>query len=163
MSGDARPRTAKPSYLGLLNAIAVAEADGHAYVTAWAEVTPDPDVRAALSTVAAREIEHSMSFARRINELGIPVRWREDPKQEERMRIAASNRSDEARMELLGSATFDTGDESDILDEIFGDHSIDIATGALLGRYIAEERDTGRLLKCRCEALKANATENPIV
>ena len=29
---------------------------------------------------------------------------------------------------------------------MFDDKSIDIQTGALLGRYIAEERDSGRLL-----------------
>ena len=60
----------KPSYLGLINAIAVGESRAHAYLTAWAQVTPDADVRAVLCTVAAREGEHGMSFAKRVNELG---------------------------------------------------------------------------------------------
>ena len=36
----------------------------------------------------------------------------------------------------------------DIFDKFFSDHSIDIQTGELLGRYIAEERDSGRRLRC---------------
>ena len=63
----------KPSYLGLLNAIAVAESRAHAYLTAWAGVTKSDEVRAVLLKVAAREGEHGMSFARRINELGYNV------------------------------------------------------------------------------------------
>jgi hypothetical protein len=39
---------------------------------------------------------------------------------------------------------------------MFNDHSIDIATGTLLGRYIAEERDTGRMLRCCYEQLKSS-------
>ena len=68
----------KPSYLGLLNAIAVAEARAHEYLTAWAECTPSADVRGVLLTVAAREGEHGMSFAKRINELGYEVRCTDD-------------------------------------------------------------------------------------
>ena len=63
---------------GLLNAIAVAEAQAHEYLIAWADVTPSPDVRQVLLTVAAREGEHGMSFAKRINELGYEVRCKDD-------------------------------------------------------------------------------------
>ena len=38
-------------------------------------------------------------------------------------------------------------DEGDRLVDLFRDTSIDIQTGELLGRYIAEERDTGRLFR----------------
>jgi hypothetical protein len=48
----------KPSYLGLLNAIAVAEAQAHEYLHAWADATPSEAVRKVLLTVAAREGEH---------------------------------------------------------------------------------------------------------
>jgi len=34
--------TDKPSYIGLLNAVALAESNAHEYLTAWAEVTTDP-------------------------------------------------------------------------------------------------------------------------
>ena len=65
----------KPTYLGLLNAVAVAESRAHAYFSAWADVTPDPEVRTLLRKIAAREGEHGMSFAKRIDEVTqlIPV------------------------------------------------------------------------------------------
>ncbi len=47
----------KPSYLGLLNAIAVGESQAHCYLSAWIGETNDVDVKATLSTVAAREGE----------------------------------------------------------------------------------------------------------
>ncbi len=49
----------KPSYLGLLNAVALAESSAHCYLSEWAAVTKDPDVRRVLLTVAAREGEHA--------------------------------------------------------------------------------------------------------
>jgi hypothetical protein len=61
-------------------------------------------------------------------------------------------------MELLGLGRLDTGDRPDIFDGFFKDHSIDIRTGELLGRYIAEERDSARLLRSCYEQLKAAAS-----
>jgi hypothetical protein len=58
-------------------------------------------------------------------------------------------------MEALALDALDTGAEPDIFDRFFTDHSIDIQTGALLGRYICEERDSGRLLRSCYEQLKA--------
>ena len=145
----------KPSYLGLLNAIAVGESRAHCYLSAWIAKTTDPGVRATLSTVAAREGEHGMTFAKRINELGYSVREKDDPGFEKRLAIAGSDRTDLEKMEKLGLGRLDTGDKPDIFDDVFKDHSIDICTGELLGRYIAEERDSARLLRGCYEALKA--------
>ena len=147
----------KPSYLGLLNAIAVGESQAHCYLSAWIDRTTDPGVKATLSTVAAREGEHGMSFSKRINELGYTVRRDDDADTgfQKRLAIASSDRSDLEKMEKLGLGRLDTGDKPDIFDNMFKDHSIDIATGTLLGRYIAEERDSGRLLKCCYDQLKA--------
>jgi hypothetical protein len=145
----------KPSYLGLLNAIAVAESRAHTYLTAWLAKTTDPAVRCVLSTVAAREGEHGMSFAKRIDELGYSVREREDARFDKQLAVAASDRTDLEKMEKLGLGRLDTGTGPDIFDDVFKDHSIDIATGALLGRYIAEERDSARLLRGCHEQLKA--------
>jgi rubrerythrin len=145
----------KPSYLGLLNAIAVGEARAHVYFTEWASITDDPDVRRVLLTVAAREGEHGMTFAKRIDELGYEVRVREDAAAARQLEIARSSRSDLEKMEALGLHELDTGDAPDLFDTLFRDHSIDIRTGEMLGRYIAEERDTGRMLR-QCHAcLKA--------
>ncbi len=139
----------KPRYLGLLNAIALAESRAHTYLCAWAEVTPSNDVRKVLRTVAAREGEHAMSFARRIDELGYQVRPKDDADLDKAMELVTSNRSDLEKMKALKLHRLDTGDQPDVFDGIFNDHTIDIRTGELLGRYIAEERDTARLLR-RC-------------
>lgn len=151
----------KPSYLGLLNAVSLAESRAHCYLTAWIEVCPNPDVRQVLSTVAAREGEHGMTFAKRINELGYQLRPKDDPGFQERMEIARSDRSDLDKMELLGFSRLDTGDRPDIFDSFFHDHSLDIRTGELLGRYIAEERDSARLLH-HCYSLLCEAAGRPI-
>jgi hypothetical protein len=153
----------KPSYLGLLNAIAVGESQAHAYLSAWIDSTSNADVKATLSTVAAREGEHGMSFAKRVNELGYTVRLPEDNTDfEKRLAIAGSkSRSDLEKMEKLGFGRLDSTGKPDIFDDMFTDHSIDIATGALLGRYIAEERDSGRILKCCYDQLKAAGSSSP--
>jgi rubrerythrin len=151
----------KPTYLGLLNAVACAETHAHAYLSAWAETTEDPDVRSVLTKVAWREYEHGAAFAKRINELGFEVRAIEDPKHEERMEIARSDRSDLDKLDALGILRFCSDDEPDIFDGFFRDHSIDVQTGELLGRYIAEERDTLRLVsgcKAQLESRGAGAS-----
>jgi hypothetical protein len=147
----------KPTYLGLLNAIALAEAEAHCYLAEWIAKTPHEGVRQVLATVAAREGEHGMSFAKRVNELGYSVRPKDDPGAPKRRGIAASDRSDLEKFELLGLGRLDTGDKPDLFDNFFKDHSIDIATGELLGRYIAEERDSGRLLRQCYQQLRAEA------
>jgi len=144
----------KPSYLGLLNAVAVAEERAHAYLNAWAAATKSDDVRAVLLTIAAREGEHAMSFARRINELGYEVRRKDE--RDPAIALVTSDRSDLEKLESLRLHEIDTGDKPDIFDDLFKDHTIDIATGALLGRYIAEERDSGRLFR-QCHALLKQA------
>jgi rubrerythrin len=151
----------KPSYLGLLNAIAVAEAQAHEYLTVWADATPSPDVRKVLLTVAAREGEHGMSFAKRINELGYEVRCNDDADLQKALALVRSDRSDLKKMEKLKLGTLDTGNKPDIFDGLFKDHSIDIRTGELLGRYIAEERDTARLLRSCYDQLAAAEHDGP--
>ena len=159
----------KPSYLGLLNAVSLAETAAHEYLTAWAVVTPHEGVKATLLAVAAREGEHGMSFAKRINELGYNLRpGPDDPKRAERLAIACSTEiSDYDKMHALGVARIaeDTAKSGpDVFDKFFSDHSIDIQTGELLGRYIAEERDSGRMLRgCYdqlCAAENGHASSN---
>jgi len=70
-----------------------------------------------------------------------------------------SDCSDLEKMEALGLQCLDSGDKPDIFDDFFKDHSIDIATGELLGRYIAEERDTARIFRLCYEQLQAAAAE----
>ena len=149
----------KPSYLGLLNAIALNEASAQRYLSVWIEATADPDVQAVLRTVAWREGEHGMSFAKRINELGYEVRRRDDPSEAQHAAVAGSDLSDLEKMEHFGLDRLD-----EVLhgfDDVFKDHTIDIRTGELLGRYVAEEFDTARLLRSCYESLAARRAAVP--
>jgi rubrerythrin len=152
----------KPTYLGLLNAVALGEGNAHCYLTEWANVTSDPEVRKVILTVAHREGEHAASFAKRINELGYELVEKEDPELAKKLELVRSDCSDLEKMEGLGLGKLVTSEsKTDIFDGFFNDHSIDIRTGELLGRYIAEERDSGRLLRecynCLRDAADAEA------
>jgi hypothetical protein len=151
--GNASRMTDKPSYIGLLNAIANAEGDAECYLGAWAAVTPRDDVRSVISTVALREGEHSKAFAKRLCELGFEVQPRTDPKTAERMAIASSTTlSDLQKFDQLDLGRGQVQGKPDIFTGMFADTTIDIQTGGLLGRYIAEERDSGRMFEqCRCQ------------
>ena len=148
----------KPSYLKLLNAVSLAETNAHCYLTAWAETTTNPDVRRVVLTVAAREGEHGLAFAKRINELGFELMYKPDETLETKLEIARSGCSDLEKMEALDVGRDKSADDPDVFDNFFKDHSIDIRTGELLGRYIAEERDSGRMLR-ECHSLLRQAAD----
>jgi rubrerythrin len=151
----------KPSYLGLLNGIAIAECQAHRYLTAWIQVTPNPDVKAVLSKVATREGEHGMSFAKRINELGFEVRQKDDNRRlDEQIAMVSDGRPDIEKMRALGLHRIEE-DVLDLFNDVFKDHSIDIRTGELLGRYVAEEHDSARLLRSCYDQLAAAEVAGP--
>ncbi len=135
--------TEQPRYLGLLRSIANAESDAHLYLSAWRDTTADSEVKALLTTVAAREGEHGMAFAKRVIELGFDFERRESPRLPEDLAVARSDRSDREKAEHFRLDRVD--DVLSFFDDVFKDHTIDIRTGELLGRYIAEEHDTARL------------------
>ena len=148
-----------PTYLGLLNGIALAESRAHGYFEAWSQVTDNPAVREVLQTVSWREGEHGMAFAKRINELGYELQDKQDARSEKAMAVACSDLPDIEKFRELRLHRV----SEDILgyfDTTFADHTIDIQTGALLGRYIAEEHDTARLLRCCYDALVAEEHSN---
>ena len=147
----------KPTYLGLLNTVSLAETRAHCYLTEWASVTKSDEVRQVLLTVAAREGEHGMSFAKRINELGYQLRSKPDERSDRALEIVRADYSDLEKFEALGLHKLDTGDAPDVFDDLFKDHTIDIRTGEMLGRYIAEERDSARLFRSCYEQLCAAA------
>ena len=141
----ASKRSSKPSYLGLLNAIAVGEAAAEPLFNAWAEKTADRELAETLRFVGMREGEHAKAFAKRMLELGYEVRQPDQPGPDpELLKIAGSRRSDLRKFDELGFARGQG--ETDVFDGMFADKTIDPQTGALLGRYIAEERDSVRRL-----------------
>lgn len=154
----------KPSYLGLLNALSLGESAAHAYLNEWIAVTEHEGVRATLATVTAREGEHGLAFAKRINELGYSLKPKDDPGKAERMKVAGSRTlTDLEKMEKfgLGRGGDNDADHPDLFAKFFFDHTIDIQTGELLGRYICEERDSGRRLRACYEQLCAEAGREP--
>lgn len=147
----------KPSYLGLLNAIALGEGRAHQYLSCWAAKTPDADVKKVIATVAIREGEHSHAFTKRLCELGYTVQDRPDPSFQKNMEIANADCTDLEKFEALGFGGGSAERERDIFKGIFDDQTIDPQTGALLGRYVAEERDSGRMLRACYDVLRQRA------
>lgn len=144
----------KPSYLGLLNALAVAESAAEPLFLSWADTTNDKRLAKVLRFVAMREGEHGKAFAKRMLELGYEVREPESSDyQDKRMKMVASDKTDVQKFRSL-KVNKAPGD-SDVFDSMFHDKTIDPTTGGLLGRYIAEERDSGRLLAAEFDRLNA--------
>ena len=129
-----------PTYLGLLNSVVINESANAQLFGAWAAHTTDPATQAVLHTVALREAEHAVSFAKRIDELGFSVVERDDPALADRISVATSDIADHEKFEQLGYGA----PRPDVFGGMFADVTIDIETGALLGRFIAEERDSAR-------------------
>jgi len=138
--------TEKPAYLGLLNAISLAESHAGQYLEAWANVTPDEDLACTLRLVAARERSHGEVFCRRIAELGFSLKPKRDPADGERLAKYADPRVSD--LEKVGPER--EREDRDPFREIkakMADGEYDPMTCNLLGWYIAEEADSGRRLR----------------
>ncbi len=137
----------EPTYLPLLRRIANAECSAEVYLTAWATATPREDVRRVIATVALREGEHAKAFEKRICELGHDVIIVEVPETAGRAAIGgATDLTDREKFEKLGLGVPPDTETPDRWANYFDDSSIDVLTGGLLGRFIAEERDSVRML-----------------
>jgi hypothetical protein len=157
-SEKARKKSAPPeppSYLSLLNAIAVAETEAERFLLGWANVTDNAEVAEALRFVAMREGEHGMAFAKRMLELGYEVRWPSSKKSDARFAMACSSMSDIEKFKAFGIGRKPGG--PDVFDRMFENKDLDPVTGGLLGRYIAEERDSARILRAARKCAKAAA------
>jgi len=136
----------KPAYLGLLNAISLAESHACQYLEAWADVTPDEDLACTLRLVAARERSHGDVFCRRIAELGYTLRLKRDPADGERLAKYADPRISD--LEKIGPERRE--EDRDAFRDIrqkMADGDYDAMTCNLLGWYIAEEADSARRLR----------------
>jgi hypothetical protein len=155
---------AKPDYLGLLNAISLAESRAGVYLKAWADVTPDPALRQALAFVAARETTHGMVFCQRIERLGFALREREDPDFEGRLAVYGDptiSDFEKIRHPRYGSRS--ENGESEGTDPFAGinarinDDAVDPLTRDTLRWFVAEERDSGALLREAYARVEAQA------
>jgi hypothetical protein len=144
---EAKP---KPDYLGLLNAISLAESRAGLYLKAWAEVTADPELRRCLNLVAERETTHGHVFRQRIERLGFTLRDREDPTFNEKLRVYGSPaRPDLEKIRYGRSEERAEGGADPLIaiEERARDESVDPLTRATLQWYVCEERDSGALLR----------------
>jgi hypothetical protein len=146
----------KPSYLGLLNAISLAETEAGHYLTAWANATDDEELAATLRLVAARETSHGDLFCRRLCELGYDLRQKVDPKAAERLARYANPRISDC--EKVGP------ERAEPEGDIFADIRTGIASGVyddmtcnMLQWYINEEGDSGRRLRDVYAKVRAKA------
>lgn len=152
---------AKPSYIGLLNAIANGERGGYELFKAWGEATRDASLKPTLDMVAVREMEHSWAFEKRLVELGFALRATTSKALKKQVRFLQSNASDEEKFASFGVGVKkeqDLDDGTDNLLQLLADKTIDPQTGALMGRFISEERDSGRELLKAYKTLKRGKT-----
>jgi rubrerythrin len=141
--------TERPSYLPVLEGIANAERQGYEYYNAWCEHATEPDFKETLRIVANRELEHSLAFTKRIDELGFTLEPADVIDFTSQMAIVTSDCSDLEKARAIGltkGRNYLRSTEPDQFSRFFEDRTIDVQTGALLGRYIAEERDSARML-----------------
>ena len=135
----------KPPYLGLLNAISLAESEAGVYLEAWANATDDAELADTLRLVAARETSHGQLFCRRISELGYELREKVDPKAAARLARFANPRISDC--EKVGPEREETGDTFADIKKAMNDGVYDEMTCNMLGWYIREEEDSGRRLR----------------
>jgi rubrerythrin len=153
-------QTAKPGYLGLLNAISLGETEAGVYLRAWANATQDEDLACVLRLVAARETNHGETFCRRIAELGFDLKPKNDAGAADRLLKYADPKIsdvDKIRPEL------DFEDPFVEIDRQMEKGVFDPITCNMLNWYITEERDSGRMLReayskvrAKCEAEMKN-------
>lgn len=144
----------KPRYLGLLNAISLAESHAGIYLEAWANATCDEELACTLRLVAARERSHGAVFCRRLCELGYDLRQKHDP--EDAARIARYANPKVTDLEKIGKRR----EEKDPFGEIeqkMKEGFYDPMTCNLLSWYICEERDSGKRLRAAYDCVRAKA------
>lgn len=134
----------KPAYLGLLNAISLAETAAGGYLEAWADATPDAELAATLRLVAARERSHGEVFCRRIAELGYSLRQKADPRAAERLtKLGDASISD---LDKIPPRAEEGGDPFADIRRRLAEGEFDPMTANLMNWYIAEEKDSARRL-----------------
>lgn len=148
--------TTKPRYLGLLNAISLAESRAGNYLRAWADATDDADLACTLRLVAARETSHGELFCRMLSELGYSLRQKPDPEAAERLAKYANPKISD--LDKIGRARNDV--EKDPFGEIeqkLKEGFYDPVTANLLSWYICEERDSAKKLRAAYACVREKA------
>ena len=149
------PTQSKPSFLGTLNAISLAEAGAGVYLEAWANATTDEDLACSLRFVAARETSHGDLFCRRIGELGFELMQKPDPGAAQRLAKYANPKVSD--IEKIGPEREEGADPFKDIEGQLEDGIYDPLTAKLMTWYIAEERDSGTMLREAYACARAKA------
>lgn len=156
----------EPTFLPLLNTIAVNEGKAEKLLRTWADSTADAELKSVLEFVAIREGEHAWAFTKRMCELGFSVdessAFQVFKDFDALIACAGSDASDAEKVTMLTGGNGGGEDAPDPFAGFFNDTTIDPETGALLGRYIAEERDSGRRLKAQYDRVCANGAADEV-
>lgn len=157
------PVPGEPTYFQALRTIAKREGATEKWILKWSETTSDEKLSGMLRWIAVREGEHSIIFRKRVQELTgelIPESGGNDGRVSDAMEIvSSSDLTDKEKFERMGigNPKDPNGPRTDTAHasphNIFDKKDIDPVTGELLGRYIAEERDTGKHLGAYYAAL----------
>ncbi len=146
---------AKPPYLGLLNAISLAETSAGVTLRAWADATNDADLACTLRFVAARETSHGDVFTRRLNELGYEPRPKHDPAAEKRLaKLANPKIADEDK---IPSERDEPSDPFKDIRQQLAEGVFDPLTANLLNWYITEEYDSAARLREAYACIRSKA------
>jgi hypothetical protein len=145
----------KPAYLGLLNAISLAETEAGHYLEAWANATNDEELACTLRLVAARETSHGQLFCRQIAELGYELRQKPSPGAAERLARYANPKISDC--EKVGPEREESGDIFADIRKGIADGAYDSVTCNMLQWYINEEVDSGRRLRDVYAKVRAKA------
>lgn len=150
--------------LTLLNQISLAERRAGVYLQAWADVTPDADLRQAVAFVAGRETTHGEVFRQLIERLGSQVEERDDPKFAERLGIYGDPTVPDAEKIRYGRYGRDEGAIERFfasIDERVADVTLDALTRDTLRWYVHEERDSGEVLRATYARVEARGSATP--
>ena len=147
--------TSKPAYLGLLNAISLAESSAGVYLKAWADATPDEELACTLRLVAAREASHGETFCRRIAELGYDLKHKADPEADKRLAKYANPKV--CDLDKLPSRSEEGEDPFQAIKDGLAKGEYDPMTANMLSWYIAEEYDSGARLREAYDCVRAKA------
>ena len=134
----------RPDYIKMMGDIAAGEARAAKAFKCWAETSPHAEFANTLNIIAIREAEHASAFERRLCELGYPCEGSIDAEFEASMQMFESDASDIEKLECFGAQKEEFDDP---FGGTFADKAIDPQTGALLGRFIAEERSSISMLQ----------------
>ena len=135
----------KPGYIDLLNDIRLQENRAGVYLEAWANKTPNEDLKECLSFVAAREYSHGDIFQRRVKELGFPNEEIVDPEFDEKVRVVTSEISDAEKIAWLKESRLRQSSPTvrERYETAMEDESVDPLTRSLLRWFTDVENDSG--------------------